>query len=294
MRRRAFQPETVFTLEERLLLSRPAFPMWLLAQAHGASVTRPTTPQLYPATEINSQYDAFASDFFQKLLPSYVKEVGNSATTPTVASGSLAVAHAPNSGSFVLQPGQGAQFGTISGQLVVTATVTPGTSPLLYTVTGRTGDTLTGVTPFFAGTPDSQLPVGTTIQASINSGGAATNAGAVLQAAITQRANQMAQTLVRYFNSLPLQLLPQSLGLPRQPGPRTILQQFVYNNILANNATSLLGTILSIPLPTDTDGALDIYKAAVTSAIEASRTSTIDGVQRIWGGAKIPPHYNYH
>lgn len=288
--RRAFQPGTDLALEERFLLSRQAYPIRLLGQAHGVNLTAPKPVQLYPIAEINAQYDAFERDFFNVLLPAYVQALQSSTPTPTTVQAPLAVQHEPNSGTFVLAAGQGAQFGNYTG--VVTATVAPGTAPLLYTIAGRTGDVLTGVVPYFVGTPDVVLPVNTVIQANVGATSTSTNAGSVFQAALFQRAQQMANTLVQYFNSLPIQL-PAFQGIPRQPGPRNLLQKYVYNSILGNNQTSLLGSLLRIPLPTDTDGALTLYKVAAQNAIEASRTLTITGIQQIWAGAKIPPHYNY-
>ena len=329
--RRAFTPGADLTLEARLLLSRQALPPRLLAQAHGMTVPQNRTPQPYPIAAVNAQYDAFEKDLFHVLIPAYLHSVLANPVGYVNPKSTLAATHDPFSGTLSLQPGTGEAFGypTTSAPIQVVALdqTDPTHATVLgyYVATGRVGDVLTGVQAYdpnqsstnnttgsntYVGGPlqakgppsfpvivqDAPLPVGTIIQSTLPQASNTTPASATLtfRAALTQRANQMAQTLVAYFNSLPIQL-PAALGLPRQPGQRNLIQQFVYNRILyVADTTSLLGGLLNIAPPTDSDGSLTLYQSAASGAIEANRTATIDGVRLIWAGVKIPPHHNYN
>ena len=103
----------------------------------------------------------------------------------------------------------------------------------------------------------------------------------------------MAIGLVRYFNKLPIKLPPENAP-PHTPVQRGAIQTFVYQSIVGTAAatleqsvaggssTSLQQLLLAIPLPTTTGSDLQIYKAAVASAIAESRQQLRDGIALVF------------
>ena len=126
------------------------------------------------------------------------------------------------------------------------------------------------------------LPVGTFLTATLTPSSLA-SAASIFPSFITNRANQMAIDLVQYFNSLPLKL-PYFNTPPHTPNNRGAIQNYVYGAVAGGGTTSLLQSLLAIPLPTTAGSDLDIYNETVASAIEQSRIQTLNGVSEIYAG----------
>jgi hypothetical protein len=112
---------------------------------------------------------------------------------------------------------------------------------------------------------------------------AVTSAASIFPSYISASTNQLAVTLVRYFNTLPIKL-PRKFAFPHQSRQTGAIQQLVYDQIAGTAATSLEQVLLAITLPTTTDGDLDIYNAAVETAVNASRINLLDSVAQVWNG----------
>jgi hypothetical protein len=93
------------------------------------------------------------------------------------------------------------------------------------------------------------------------------SAASIFPSFITNRTNQMAIDLVQYFNGLPLKL-PYFNAPPHTPNSRGAIQNYVYGSVAGGGTTSLLQSVLAIPLPTTAGSDLQIYNVTVASAIE--------------------------
>jgi hypothetical protein len=91
----------------------------------------------------------------------------------------------------------------------------------------------------------------------------------------------MAIDLVQYFNGLPLKL-PYFNTPPHTPNNRGAIQNYVYGAVAGGGTTSLLQSLLAIPLPTSDGSPVDIYNETVMAAIEQSRIQTLNGVSEVY------------
>lgn len=98
---------------------------------------------------------------------------------------------------------------------------------------------------------------------------------------ITNSTTQLAITLVRYFNNIPIEL-PKENAPPHTPVQRGAIQKYVYQTIASSMATSLQQLLLAIPLPTTPGADLDIYMAAATTAVQLSQQQLNTGIQQIY------------
>jgi hypothetical protein len=151
----------------------------------------------------------------------------------------------------------------------------------IYVLTGRSGNTLIVNT---ATSSNSNLVQGATLTASVQST-SQTSAASIFPSYIINRTQQMAISLVNYFNSLPLRL-PFFNAPPHTPNQRGAIQKYVYNQIAGSglNAPSLQQSLLGIALPTTAGSDLTIYNAAVVSAVDASLQQVLGGVSQIYAG----------
>ena len=193
--------------------------------------------------------------------------------------------------SAVIQVDNAAVFGpegVFTPQVIANAVI--GTVSLgQFTLSGSSGNNLIVDTTQSANV---QLPVGTVLTASVPTS-AQSSAASIFPSYITDSTIQMAINLVRYFNRLPIKLPPENAP-PHTPVQRGAIQTFVYESIAAMNGTSLYQytngssppslqqLLLEIPLPTTTGSDLQIYKAAVTSAIAESHQQLKDGITQIF------------
>jgi hypothetical protein len=162
----------------------------------------------------------------------------------------------------------------------VTATATQNSFPVgSFYLTGHSGNTLF-VSPSVSSPVD--LGIGAVLTATVATNGQ-TSAASIFPSFITNRANQMAIDLVQYFNSLPLKL-PYFNTPPHTPNNRGAIQNYVYSAVAGGGTTSLLQSLLAIPLPTTAGSDLDIYNETVASAIEQSRIQTLNGVSEVYAG----------
>ena len=258
-------------LEARVLLSARAAAMTNARHAH-ATVRRVT-----PAAEINAQYNAFASDF-AAVEQLYVTAINEQATGTVTVSTTVTAAYTPPSPLMQVKNASVFFPNGSTTPVTATATTTLGGAPIgTFYFTGFSGNSLIVNTTLSS--PVS-LPVGTFLTATVTPSSLA-SAASIFPSFITNRANQMAIDLVQYFNSLPLKL-PYFNTPPHTPNNRGAIQNYVYGAVAGSGTTSLLQSLLAIPLPTTAGSDLDIYNEAVASAIEQSRIQTLNGVSEIY------------
>jgi uncharacterized membrane protein YgcG len=291
--------EGFVSLEPRLLLSataeRGAGAAHMAAQERLLSKLEHHHPKaahppkrLTPAQEINAQYAAFTAGF-ANVLNNYVNAINEQSTNMVTVSATLTAAYAPPAA--VIQVNNASVFGpegTFSPPVVANAVI--GTVSFgNVTLTGSTGNMLI-VDP--AEPPIVSLPVGTILTASVSTS-AQNSAAAIFPTYITDSTIEMAINLVKYFNKLPIKLPPENTP-PHTPVQRGAIQTFVYDSIAAvkttslyqytngNSPPSLQQLLLAIPLPTTPGSDLQIYEAAVTSAIAESHQQLDDAVGQIF------------
>src|SRR5271166_1153827 len=264
-------------LEMRVLLSARAATVTNArhARAHATATATSTAARVTPAAEINAQYSAFANDFatIEQLYVTAVNEQSSSTVSVTAT-----VTAAYTSGASSIQVNDAAAFFPSGSTTPVTATATLGSFPIgSFYLTGYSGNTLF-VNPSVSSRVD--LGIGAILTATVATSGQ-TSAASIFPSFITNRANQMAIDLVQYFNSLPLKL-PYFNTPPHTPNNRGAIQNYVYGAVAGGGTTSLLQSLLAIPLPTTAGPDLQIYNETVASAIEQSRIQTLNGVSEIY------------
>ena len=284
-------------LETRILLSSRSGSAAIGRHPH-AAVARPMlVARVTPVAEINAQYSAFANDF-ATIEQDYITAINEQSSGSVTVSTTVTSAYA--SGSSTIQVNNASSFFPNGSTTPVTATATQGSFTIgsLY-LTGFSGNSLF-VSPSLS-TPVN-LNTGATLSATLTVSGQ-TSAAGIFPSYIVNRTNQMAISLVEYFNSLPLKL-PWLNAPPHTPNNRGALQTYVYDSVAgaAGNsqqsssgaqgvtvvggigATSLQQLLLAISLPTTAGSDLQIYNAAVASAIEQSRVQTLNGVSQVYAG----------
>jgi hypothetical protein len=237
-----------------------------------------------PAAMINREYEAFLADF-RRVEQAYVASLNEQSTGTTTVSSSLVQPYVSGGSQAVVENASvfGAN-GPFTAPVTASVSVSGVPNGAFLSLVGRNGNTL--IIDPTASSPVS-LPSGATLTASVPST-AQTSAAAVFPTFITNRANQMAINLVIYFNGLP-QKLPYFNTPPRTPNQRGAIQKFVYSSITGSGTTNLVGALTSIPLPTTAGSDLQIYDAAVSSAVEQSRLQVQNGVTQIFNGRlKVP------
>lgn len=269
-------------LEHRLLLSAGArAPEHLIAhvEQHAAHHAKPGHQQgrLTPVAEINAQYDAFLAAF-NDVLDSYVASINEPSTTTVAVSSVVTAAYAAGSPTIAVADASvfGAQ-GTFTTPVVATATL-GGLVLGKLTLTGRSGNVL--AVDLSQSNPSVPLATGTVLSAIVPSS-AQSSASSIFPSYITNSTIQMGISLVEYFNNVPVKL-PRFNAPPHQPAPRGAIQMYVYKSVAGTASTSLQQLLLAIPLPETPGSDLDIYRASVNSAVEASRLQVIAGVQQIF------------
>ncbi|MGA2705012.1 MAG: hypothetical protein ABSH35_28455 [Isosphaeraceae bacterium] len=261
-------------LEARVLLSARA------AARTDAHHVRATAARVTPVAEINAEYCAFMSDF-KKVEGYYVTAINeqSSTTVPVTATVTANYPSAFGTGSIQVNDNNASMFFPTGSTTPVTATATGGNGSVIGTLylTNFVGNMLlVGHT-----TPSSlTVPTGSTLSASVPSSSVA-SAASIFPSFITNRANQMAIDLVQYFNGLPLKL-PYFNTPPHTPNNRGAIQNYVYGAVAGGGTTSLLQSLLAIPLPTSDGSPVDIYNETVMAAIEQSRIQTLNGVSEVY------------
>lgn|GEM_PF-2421430 len=258
-------------LEARVLLSTRA------AAMTNARHARAVAARVTPAAEINAQYNAFMSDF--TTVEQYYVTAINEQSTGTVTV-TTTVTAAYTAGSPLMQVKNASVFFPPGATPPVTATATGPLGLLGYfSFLGLSGTT-TLIVNLPPASSSVNLPIGTLLTASVTPSSQA-SAASIFPSFITNRANQMAINLVLYFNSLPLKL-PYFNTPPHTPNNRGAIQNYVYGSVAGGGTTSLLQSLLAIPLPTTAGSPLQIYNKAVASAIMQSQTQTLNGVSEIY------------
>jgi len=258
-------------LEARLLLSARA------AAMTNARHARTTVARVTPAAEINAQYNAFANDF-ATVEQLYVTAITEQSTGTVTVTATVTAPYTSPSSS--MQVNNASVFFPNGSTTPVTATATQNGFPVgsFY----LTGHSVSGNTLFVSPSVSSpvDLGIGAILTATVATSGQ-TSAASIFPSFITNRANQMAIDLVQYFNSLPLKL-PYFNTPPHTPNNRGAIQNYVYGAVAGGGTTSLLQSLLAIPLPTTAGSDLQIYNETVASAIEQSRIQTLNGVSEIY------------
>ena len=244
------------------------------ATRHAAASRLPK--RLTPTQEINAQYAAFTTAF-NNVLAAYVQSINEQSTNTVSVSTTVNVAYSyPNPTIQVADASVFGPAGMYSASVVATAflgTVELGT----FTLVGSSGNQLIINT---ASSSAINLPVGTVLSANVPVS-AQSSAAAIFPSYITSSTTLMATTLVEYFNGIPIKL-PAKNTPPHTPVQRGAIQSFVYQSIAGSSATSLQQTLLAITLPTTPGSDLQIYQAAVDSAIAQSRQYVLNGITEIY------------
>lgn len=311
MRRgREYRPILGDALEPRLALARldrvpGAARLAAVVQRTPRHAPQPRLPR--PAQVIDEQYASFLADFRRAekaYLETVVQAIGGIGTVGS----NLAQPYSPQTGVFVVEDGTQFQYFQKSDQPFQPFTVAAslnGVSQGVFNVGGVIGNSLVGIQVYDPATgafrnprpTDPSLPVGTTLQASVDFDPSNSTAAAEFQTYITQRLQEMAQTLVSYYNRLPLQL-PRSPGpTPRLPGPRNAVQLNIFRQLVgASYQDSLLNSLLSTPLPsTNSPQVVDLYDETTGIVIKNSRRALDEAIRltfrredAIGGGGAIP------
>ncbi len=288
-------------LEERQLLSgaagmglvaghKAAHVVVLSARAsHRAQAEHAKPKRLTPAAELTKQYSAFLTAFNQQ-LDYYVASLTQQSTGSVTVSTTVTSAYTPLSPTIAVADASvfGAS-GTFTTPVLATATL--GTAPPLgqFTLTGSAGNF---VTIDVAESSPISLQVGTVLTASVPTS-AQTSAASIFPSFITNSTRQLAINLVKYFNNIPIEL-PKENAPPHTPAQRGAIQKYVYESIASSEATSLQESLLAIPLPTTPGEDLNIYMAAVNSAVALSQQQVNGGIQQIYSRklliAATPPN----
>jgi hypothetical protein len=278
-------------LEPRLLLNgsaeSSALASRLVAQIrhlthkeiHHAKAAHPQK-RLTPTQKINAAYAAF-SLAYKNVLGQYVQAIDEQSSNTVAVSATVTAAYTPPAST--IQVDNAAVFGpagTFNPSVVANA-VFGSVSFGQITLLGSSGNQLIiATTP----TPPA-LPVGTVLTASVPTT-SQTSAATIFPSYVTNSTIQMAIKLVKYFNSIPIKLPPENAP-PHTPVQRGAIQTFVYSSIAGNSPTSLQKLLLMISLPTTTGSDLQIYEAAVLSAIAESRLQLLDGITQIFNRTQL-------
>ncbi len=264
--------ESGLELETRVLLSARA------AARTDAHHARAIAARVTPAAEINAQYNDFVKDFatVENLYVQAINEQSSSSVTVTTY-----VTAPYTAGSSTMQVNNASVFFPNGLTAPVTATATLGSFLQgSFYLTGYSGSNTLIVNP--AASSPVGLSTGTILTASATPSAQA-SAAAIFPSFITNRANQMAIDLVQYFNSLPLKL-PYFNTPPHTPNNRGAIQSYVYSSVVGGGTTSLVQSLLTIPLPTTAGSDLLIYNETVADAIQQSRIETLNGVSEVYAG----------
>jgi hypothetical protein len=277
-----------FALESRLLLNATAVGRAkasavsrrddhsAASNSHHAKASDPTK-RLTPIEKINQQYADFTTAF-NSVLDSYVQSINEQSTGQVAVSTTVVGNYSTPPLPSTILVADAAVFGPEGDfSTAVTATALLGTATLgTVNITGSSGNYLIITS---AGSATS-LPAGTVLAASVSTS-AQTSAQAIFPSYITNSTSQMGMNLVEYFNNLPIKLPPKNAP-PHTPIQRGAIQAYVYQNIAGSQADSLQQLLLAMTLPTTTGSDLQIYQAAVDSAIAESNRQILDGVQQIF------------
>jgi hypothetical protein len=229
-----------------------------------------------PSQQIRKQYARFYSNF-QAVETSYVEALSQQSSGTVTATTTLTAPYA--SGSVSMQVADAGVFGPAGIYTSpVTATALVGSVPVgTYTIKGSSANLLAINTAL-----SSQVSLGTstTLTAQVTSS-ASTSAATIFPSYITTSTQQLAVNLVAYFNSLPIRL-PRFYALPHYPQRAGAIQQYVYELVAGAASTSLKNTLTAVALPLTPGSDLQIYDATVKTAIDASESQMLSGVQQIF------------
>jgi hypothetical protein len=241
-----------------------------IAKGHSAS------SRVTPAQEINNQYAQFQAAF-QTVIESYVQTLNEQSTGTVTVSATLTAPYL--AGSVSMQVDDPAVFGP-EGVFAspITATAMVGNVPVGQFVLTGSSTTQVAVNPALSSSIS--LSTGTVLTAQVPTS-ASSSAASIFPGYITSSTQQLAVKLVSYFNSLPFKL-PRMFAFPHQPQRTGAIQQYVFQVAAGTSPTSLKNSLLSVTLPQTAGGDLQIYNAAIDTAITASRLQMLDGVQQIF------------
>jgi hypothetical protein len=250
-------------------------------RAHAPNPNR----RIPPAQEIITQYKEFLQAF-RAVEESYVESINEGSTGMVPVSATVTAPYA--AGSPVILVNNAAVFGP-SGTFnpAVTATATVGSVTIgQLLLTGSAGNQLIVNPSAFPAIP---LNPGTVLSATVPVS-AQSSAAAIFPSYITASTTQLAVKLVRYFNTLPFKL-PRKFAFPHQDPEAGALQQFVFQQV-AGGGTSLQRVLTGLTLPTTPGPDLQIYDAAVNTAVQSSLLQVLDGVNQIFAGKfqVVPPN----
>ena len=244
----------------------------------------PHSARVGPAQEINTQYARFLAAF-RLVEAAYVSTLNQRTTNTISVSATVTAPYA--AGSPVMQVDDAAVFGPAGTfSPAVTATATVGGIPIgTFVLLGSSGNQLVidvSKSSFIPLNPNTVITASVPVSAQ-------NSAATIFPSYISSSTTQLAVTLLQYFNNLPIKL-PRKYA-PVHQNPQTgAIQQYVYQQIASGQTNSLKQVLLTIFLPTTPGGDLQIYDAAVASAIATSQLQVLDGVKQIFAGKyQVPP-----
>jgi hypothetical protein len=272
-------------LDRRLLLSAG-----VASGTHESSHVRPlaqhaarsdaahkTSSRTTPAQQIDKQYALFLTNF-QTVLDSYVQSLTQQSTGVVSVSTTLTAPYLAGTAS--MQVANGSLFSSATPSAPVTAFAIVGTTTVgTFSVIGTSGNVLAIDTTAF---PAISLANGTTLSATVPTS-ASSAAATIFPGYIISSTNQLAVNLVSYFNNLPFKL-PRMFAFPHQSQRTGALQQYVYQIVAGTGPDSLRTILLAVALPATPGGDLQIYQSTIETAVNASRTEMLSGVQQIFAG----------
>ena len=294
---RTFQPTlNADGLESRVLLSTGLSPLTLRGSARAAVIfpragRQPIqgshatavfhSQRIPPAAEINYQYQKFLADF-AAVEQLYVESLVSGSTSTISVSATLTAPYLASSAQ--MQVDNASVFGpngTFATPVSATASLSGVPLGATYVLTGRSGNTLIVDAASSSASPLSQ---GTTLSALVQST-SQTSAAVIFPSYILTRTQELATSLVNYFNSLPLRL-PYYNAPPHTANQRGAIQKYVYTQIAGNGLTSpsLQQMLLSVLLPTTPGSDLSIYEATIASAVDQSRQQVLGGIAQVYAG----------
>lgn len=239
--------------------------------------------QLTPIQEINAQYAAFTAAYMN-VLNKYVESLDEESTGTVPVSATVSAPYtAPSAIIQVIDASVFGTEGTFSAAVLATATL--GTVKLgTFSVTGSASSVPGGPADLLiidvTKSTATNLPVGTVLTANVPTS-AQTSASSIFPSYITNSTLLMATSLEAYFNSLPVTLPPENTP-PHTPTQRGAIQMYVHESIAGSSSTSLQTLLSDITLPTTPGPDLEIYEAAVASAIAQSHQQLVDGIEQIY------------
>ncbi|MGP0068665.1 MAG: hypothetical protein ACLQGP_34325 [Isosphaeraceae bacterium] len=283
--------EGAYVLEHRILLNGGK--VTVAGHGHAAARPRPdaapeahrakgshTARRLTPAQEINAQFAAFLT-MLNTVVDAYVASLNEQSTNTVSVTTTVAAPYA--AGSPTIQVADASVFGT-EGTFSQPVTATASVGNVTIGQFSLIGSSANQVIVNLAASSSIPMNTGTVLTATIPAN-AQSSAATIFPNYIQPSTLQLAVTLDRYFNNLPIPL-PNKVTLSHEPQQQGAIQEFVYQVVAGSSPTSLqqmLKTVAST-LPTTPGSDLQIFETTVATTVNEARLQTLNGVKQIFAG----------